>query len=198
MGRLRRRMPRGDLLPSFRLAAGDRGSLPPSHAFPLRGAGGAHRGRAAAGARQEPAVRRRAGVASRSPSTEAWPPTTARRQRPSKHEAQALARSDSASITSSCATSRRGIPDWPTQDLYVTFRKEILAGCRGQHAGDSAQAAGDGAQGHQERIAQRDRRGARTASSRSMPTTCTGTARRRCRSDISRRCSACSARIARC
>ena len=34
--------------------------------------------------------------------------------------------SGSASITSNCATSRARHPDWPTQDLYVTFRKEIL------------------------------------------------------------------------
>ena len=34
--------------------------------------------------------------------------------------------SGSVSITSNCATSRARHPDWPTQDLYVTFRKEIL------------------------------------------------------------------------
>ena len=44
-------------------------------------------------------------------------------------------------------------PDWPRQDLYVTFRKEIAGRRRGEHAGDPAQAARDGAQGDQARPA---------------------------------------------
>ena len=69
---------------------------------------------------------------------------------------------------------------------------------RGEHARHSAQAAGHGAQGHQARARAARSTRQRTASSRSTPTTCTGTARRRCRNAISMRCCVCSAPTAKC
>ena len=69
---------------------------------------------------------------------------------------------------------------------------------RSQHAGHPAQAARDGAQGHQERACAARSTPASIASSRSTPTTCTATARRRCPSAISRRCARRSATTARC
>ena len=49
-------------------------------------------------------------------------------------------------------------PGWPRQDLYVTFRKTMLADAEANMLAIPAQAAGDGAQGHQAPAAQRDRR----------------------------------------
>ena len=90
--------------------------------------------------------------------------------------------------------SRRAHPDWPTQDLYVTFRKEILPDVEANMLAIPRKQRAMVRKGIEERAAQRDRRTASTASSRCTRTTCTGTARRRCRSAISRRCCACSAR----
>ena len=50
---------------------------------------------------------------------------------------------------------RREHPDWPAKDLYVTFRKSDRPRRGREHAGHSAQAARDGAQGHQGGAARR-------------------------------------------
>ena len=107
--------------------------------------------------------------------------------------------------TRSPALHARGAASWPTQlgvdHLELRNRDGPRAGLaapgplrhlpqgdpargRGQHAGHSAQAARDGAQGHQERAARARSTTMSTGSSRCMPTTCIGTARRRCRSAI--------------
>ena len=100
--------------------------------------------------------------------------------------------------TSSCATAKSCAPDWPRQDLYVTFRKDLAAGRRSQPRSHSAQAAGDGAQGHEARPAQRDRTTIPIASSPCMPTTCIATARRPCRSATFDACARRSGPTARC
>jgi hypothetical protein len=92
--------------------------------------------------------------ACRLPSTVASPPVDEAqpprcwRQRPRPSPAPRRRPSGAAQ----CRTPRHA--DWPTQDLYVTFRKPDRAGGGGQHAGHPAQAARDGAQGHQERPGQ--------------------------------------------
>ena len=88
--------------------------------------------------------------------------------------------------------------DWVSKDLYVTFRKTDRSRRGAQPAGDPAQAARDGAQGHQGGIEKRDRRRRRSVSLRSTPITCIGTARRRCRSATLRCCARRSATIAGC
>ena len=61
----------------------------------------------------------------RSASTGARPPPT-RPRCPLCTPPRASSATSSASITSSCATAIAREPGWPRQDLYVTFRKEIL------------------------------------------------------------------------
>ena len=170
--------------------------LSPSHAFPLRGARRAHRGRAAARARQELPVRRRARLAA----------VRGLRRRGRRHAEAAAALEDEAQALA----QRLGVDHLELRN--VAARHPGLAdagslrhvpqgnpaGRGGQHAGHSAQAAGHGAQGHQERTARARSTRRRTASSRSTPTMSTGTARRRCRSATSRRCSGCSATTAKC
>jgi hypothetical protein len=71
--------------------------------------------------------------------------------------------------------------DWPAPGPVRHLPQGHPARRGSQHAGHPAQAARHGAQGHQERPDERRSTTASTASSRSMPTTCTATARRPCR-----------------
>ena len=135
----------GHVLPPQRLAArGARCSgTTPTSCSPSRRA---HRWRVAAGAGQELAVRAFAGRACPSPCTAArW----RRRGSGRPGGARQAARETLGADTWNCGTIRRH-DDWPIQDLYVTFRKEILPRKR-PTCWPSPQAAGDGAQGHQER-----------------------------------------------
>ena len=158
VGRVRHGPPRGHLLPPRRLAArASREVFRHTTHFLYAEADGRIDGRAAAGACQEPAVRQRAGrlpfavyggVAA--DDAEAAPALEA--------EAQALAR-------------RLGVDHLELRNVAARASGLADAGSlrhlpqghparRGsQHAGHPAQAARDGAQGHQERPAQRDRRG---------------------------------------
>ena len=70
-------------------------------------------------------------------------------------------------------------PDWPQQDLYVTFRKAIAADDEANMQAIPRKQRAMVRKGIKQRPAQRDRRRASTASSRCTPTTCTATARRR-------------------
>ena len=70
-----------------------------------------------------------------------------RRARAGRSGRGACARRSASSISNS-ATASASVPGWPQQDLYVTFRKDAAQRPRGEPAGDSAQAARDGAQGH--------------------------------------------------
>ena len=176
MGRVRRRLPRRDVLPSLRLAAGDRGGLPPSHAFPLRAAGRAHRGRVAAGARQEPPVRRRAGVAAVRGLRRSGRRHGRRRRRRSRTRRRRWRERlgvDHLELRNVAARH----PDWPTQDLYVTFRKEILPDAEANLLAIPRKQRAMVRKGIKNGAARARSTPRRTASSRSTPTTSTGTAR---------------------
>jgi len=56
----------------------------------------------------------------------AWLRWMKKRRRALEAEAQATGYQPRALIISNCVMSRCATADWPTQDLYVTFRKEIL------------------------------------------------------------------------
>jgi hypothetical protein len=155
-----------------------------THALPVRPRGRPHHRRAAAGPCEEPAVRQRADQPALC--------GVRRRGRPGRSQRRCAGgrgrTPGPAAGRGAPGTAPRAAPprDWPRQDLYVTFRKEHPARRRGQHAGHPAQAARDGAQGHQERAAATSTPPS-TASSRCMPTTCTAMARRPCPSATSRR-----------
>ena len=88
--------------------------------------------------------------------TAVWRPAIPTRQRPCRMLPVTWDASW-ASRTWRCATACVASPSGRAGTCYVTFRKAIAAGGRGESAGDPAQAARDGAQGHRARPAQRDR-----------------------------------------
>ena len=73
------------------------------------------------------------------------------------------------------------VPEWPQQDLYVTFRKEILPDVEANMLAIPRKQRAMVRKGIKNGLRERDRRRTSSASSRSTPTTCTATARRRSR-----------------
>ena len=125
LGGVRRTLSRGDLLPSHRVARPHRGRFPPSHALPRGRARRATCRCAAAGAREQPAVRRCAGVAA---VRGLW--RGGGRRRTGAIGVASVGRSELARDLGVRHLELRNRtptePDWPRQDLYVTFRKALL------------------------------------------------------------------------
>ena len=88
--------------------------------------------------------------------------------------------------------------DWPTQHLYVTFRKPIEPSDEANMLAIPRKQRAMVRKGIKNALRSRGRCRMWTASSRCTPTTCTAMARRPCPSATSRRCAVNSAAIARC